>query len=175
MKKVKLSELLFCNWKISTCNMGQILTRIGSTGNESCGSCRCPSSAQLLHCYWIGKITILAGDLVSFWGEMGFKSSSKCSIQETSYYIQSKMSLLRRCITALICLLHERKNDSIWWMWKTLFPAILIKQLYFFNWPKYFVNSCFLFFLKHLLHLPLLNEICSIFKTKEEGSKKYLI
>lgn len=145
-RKVKLSELLFCNLKISTHSMGWILTRIGSMGNESCGSCRCPSLARLLHCYWIGITTILAGELLFFWGETGFRSSSKCSIQELSYYIQSKMSLLRWCITALICLLHEWKNDSIWWMWKTLSPVIFIKQLYFFNWQKYFVNPFFLFF-----------------------------
>lgn len=50
LKKVELSELLFCYWKISTHRMGQILTGDGSLVNESRGSCRCPSSAHVLHC-----------------------------------------------------------------------------------------------------------------------------
>lgn len=49
MKKVKLSELPFCYWKINTHSNGEILTGDGSLVNESCGSCRCPSSPHLLH------------------------------------------------------------------------------------------------------------------------------
>lgn len=50
IRKVKVSELLFCYGTISTRSMGQILTGDGSSVNESCESCRCISSAHLLHC-----------------------------------------------------------------------------------------------------------------------------
>lgn len=94
----------------------------------------------------LGRTTSLAGDLLSFRGEMGSKSSPKCPMQWQSYYPQSKMPVLR--------LWHNWFDLFDGWMktWQYLvnvkhtFSSYFNKQLYFLKLTKIFCLTFFVFF-----------------------------